>query len=85
MSDIDRAGVSDLVLRDNYLKRQWIAIQVSEKEIQLKQLDVALDRLQSVDIKKIIHAKDKCKRELEELKRALENTVVDVKEVKNKK
>lgn len=78
MSDIDRADPSDLVLRNTDLKRQWLSIQISEKEIQLKQHDIALERLQTVEIKKALHAKEKCKKQLEELKQEFEGSLLDV-------
>lgn len=82
MGDIDRAGVSDLVLRNSDLKRQWLSIQISEKEIQLKLHDVQLERLQTVEIKKALHAKEKCKKQLEELKTEFESILLDVQIVK---
>jgi len=79
MSDINRSGASDIVLKDNYLKRQWIAIQISEKENQLKQLDVVLDKLHNVELKRILHSIDRTKKEIEELKDEMKTIIVDVK------
>ena len=85
MADLERSGISDIVLKDSHLKQQWYAIQISEKRIQIKQLDVAFDRLQSVDMKKILHAKEKCKRELENLEHDIKNIIIDVNIVKKSK
>lgn len=79
MGDLERSGISEIVLQDCHLRKQYLAIQIAEKEIQLKQLDVALDRLQTVDYKKILHAIEKCKKELEKTKREYESVIIDVK------
>ena len=84
MSDISRAGVSDIVLKDNFLKKQWVAIQISEKENQIKQLGVTLDKLHNVELKRILHAMERCKREIAELKTEYENIIIDVKATKKK-
>ena len=73
-----------MVAKDNTLLRQHMMIQISEKENQLKRLDVVLDNLQSVEMKKIIHQKAILTKELEALKKDFDKMIVETKAEKTK-
>jgi hypothetical protein len=54
MSDLVR-GYNEMEANDKELMTSWLKIQISEKKNQLMQLGVALDKMKTVDIKKIEH------------------------------
>lgn len=67
MSDIQRNDTHDLVLRDNGLKKKHLAIIISEKKNQIRQLDVTLDKMKTVDFKKIELTKETYEKEIQAL------------------
>lgn len=80
MSDLNRSG-SDIVLRDAGLKRKLLQIQVNEKLNQLKQLDVRLDHLMTVEVKQIELKKDELIKEIESIQQELNRkNVIEIKE-----
>lgn len=64
MGDIPRSG-SDLVLKDDTLFIKHLEILINEKLNQLKQLDVRLDHLMTVEVKQIELKKEELKKEIE--------------------
>jgi hypothetical protein len=67
MADISRSGPHDLILKDNKLYKQHLTILINEKKNQLKQLDVTLDKIKSVEVKKIELTKETLQKEIQEL------------------
>lgn len=80
MSDINRSG-SDLVLRDNELYKKHLQILKNEKLNQLKQLDVRLDHILTVEVKQIELKHDELKKEIESIQQELDqkNNIIEVK------
>ncbi len=77
MADINRSG-SDLILRDEVLKRKHLAILISEKLNQLKQLDVRLDHIMTVEVKQVELKKDELVKEIESIQQELSrNNVIE--------
>ena len=77
MGDLNRSGMSDLVLADDALKRKHILIQISEKLNQLKQLEVNLDRLKTVEMQRIELAKETLLKEIKNLRSEVKNDVIE--------
>ena len=79
MGDLVRS-YNDIELQDAELKTSLTKIQLSEKRNQLKQLDVALDKLKTVDIKKIEHQMKAIEKQIEMLDNELivNEKVIDV-------
>lgn len=70
MVDINRSG-SDLILRDEHLRRKHLQILINEKLNLLKQLDVRLDHLMTVEVKQIELKKDELVKEIESIQQEL--------------
>ena len=82
MSDLVR-GYSEMEAGDKELMTSWLKIQISEKKNQLMQLGVALDKLKTVDMKKIEHQVKLLEKEIQILENRLtvdsnSDTVIDV-------
>ena len=73
MVDIKRSGDSNLVLRVPALKRKHLAISISERENQIKGLHLLLEKMKTVDMKRIELQIDTLTREIEDLKDELGN------------
>lgn len=71
MSDLQRNDSHDLIIRDNGLKKKHLAIVINEKITQMKQLDITLERMKTVDFKKIELQKEILAKEIEERKKEL--------------
>jgi len=54
MADISRS-LTEMEVNDKELQKSWLQIQISEKKNQLLQLAAALNKLKTVDMKKIEH------------------------------
>lgn len=80
MSDINRSG-SDMILRDDGMRKKHMQILVNEKINQLKQLDVRLDHLMTVEVKQIELKQDELRHEIESIQQELNraNKIIDVK------
>jgi len=85
MSDISRNNMHDIVLRDNKLKRQHFGIILNEKKNQIKQLDVTLDRIKSVEVQKIELQKQTLQKEIEALSVELRDSKPITAEIISKK
>ncbi len=66
MADIRRNEQNALILRDNGLKKKHFEIILNEKKCQLKQLQVNIDRMKSVQLKELELQKDLVEREIKE-------------------
>jgi hypothetical protein len=79
MADIERSGPpDDVVLTNPELKKQWLQIKLNEKKVQLKQLEVHIDRVQNIELPKQIHARDKCKKELDILSEKINKMFIEI-------
>jgi len=78
--DINRSG-SDIVLRDIGLFKQHLQILINEKLNQLKQLDVRLDHILTVEVKQIELKKNELAKEIESIQQELDqkNNIIEVK------
>lgn len=79
MSDIIRS-YSEIELKDAELRTSLIKIRLSEKKNQIAQLNVTLDRMKTVEIKKIEHQIKVLEKEIEYLDQELtarNNAVID--------
>ena len=78
MSDIQRND-RQLVHGDPELKKMWLTIQINERENQLKQLDVLLDKIKTVDIKQLELKKEELKKEIINLQNELgRQTIIEI-------
>lgn len=78
MADIQRND-RQLVQGDPELKKMWLAIQISERVNQLKQLDVLLDKIMTVDVKQLDLKKEELKKEIISLQTELHRqTIIEV-------
>jgi hypothetical protein len=69
MSDIDRGGSStDIMLRDEKLRKFHEEILISEKLNQIKQLDLMIDKMKTVDMRRLELKQQTLAREIEELR-----------------
>ena len=79
MADINRNIDGDLILKDEKLRQMNLVVLINEKLNQLKKLDVHLDQLRTVEMKRIELKKETLMREISELKKDLNNPqVIDV-------
>lgn len=80
MGDLIR-GYNEIEANDKELMTSWLKIQISEKKNQLMQLTVALNKLKTVDMKKIEHQMKLLDKEIILLEKRLtvDNTIIDVK------
>lgn len=78
--DIQRSG-SDLILRNEELYKQHLQIMVNEKLNQLKQLDVRLDHILTVEVKQIELKKNELMKEIESIQQELDrkSNIIEVK------
>lgn len=84
MADINRNDRS-LVQGDPELKARWLTIQVNERLNQLKQLDVLLDKMMTVDIKQLELKKEELKKEITSLQNELSRlTIIEIDIEENK-
>lgn len=66
-----RSDPHDLVLKDNNLQKKQLAIIISEKQAQIKQLQLTLERMKDVDFKKIELQTDVLKKEIDAFEQEL--------------
>lgn len=90
MGDLDRSGSgfeeqTDVTLTNPELKKQWLLIKKNEKEVQLKQLEIYIDRVERIDLPKAVHARDKCKKELELLIARIDKAFIEIEHKTNDK
>lgn len=79
MADIQRND-KDIMLRDMELFIKHLQVLLSEKLNQLKQLDVHLDNLRTVEMKRIELKKATLEKEILEIKQEIKNkSVIEVK------
>jgi hypothetical protein len=80
MGDLVR-GYNEIEANDKELMTSWLKIQISEKKNQMMQLTAALDKLKTVDMKKIEHQMKVLEKEVKILEDRLtvDNNVIDVK------
>ena len=67
MVDINRSGSTDIVLANDELKKKWIEIAINEKINQIKNLDLQIERLDSVVKKEYLLKQDTLRKEIESL------------------
>lgn len=77
MADLDRSGGHELIRKMPKLQKQHLEIILSEKRNQIKKLQVALDHLKTVDIKKIEHQIDLTTEEIRHIEKELKNVIID--------
>lgn len=78
MADISRNDRA-LVQGDPELRVKWLAIQINERKNQLKQLDVLLDKILTVEIKQLELKKDEVKKEIISLQNELDRqTIIEI-------
>lgn len=70
-----RRGDSDLVVYGDDILKQHLEIQVNEKLNQLKQLDVRLDHIMTVEVKQIELKKSELKKEVESIQQELNRKI----------
>jgi len=79
MGDIDRSG-NELIREDQELRVQYLNVILSEKLNQLKQLDVHLDRLRTVEMKQIELKKATLAKEIVRVKATIQKeSVIEIK------
>lgn len=84
MADIVRGGTdNEIILKHDDLMRNYLQIQINEKLNQIHQLNVNLDRINSVDINKIVLAQKRLQKEIEEIQMHLKTIVPQDAEVIN--
>lgn len=84
MADIVRGGSdNEIILKHDDLMRNYLQIQINEKLNQIHQLNVNLDRINSVDINKIVLAQKRLQKEIEEIQVHLKTIVPQDAEVIN--
>lgn len=81
MADLQR-GMNEIILRDDKLKKKHLEIIISEKINQVKQMEVTLERMKTVDMQKVELAIASTHKEIEEFKielSQLNGKIIDVK------
>ena len=85
MGDINRSGSHELIEANIELKIQYYEIQLNEKINQIKQLDATLDKMKSVEIKRVELAKALAKKEIVQIQSDLQQLRVKEKAIDVKK
>jgi len=68
MSDIERGGgENEIILKNDELLKNYLQIQINEKQNQILQLKVNLDRINTVEINKLLLAQKRLQKEIEGL------------------
>ena len=76
MGDLNRGGQNELVEANIELKIQYYEIQLNEKLSQIKNLEVTLDKVKSVEIKKLEFAMALAKKEITQIQADLKQLQV---------
>lgn len=83
MADIERNMDGDLIEKDHELKIMDLNVLLNEKLNQLKALEVHLDKLRTVEVKRIEFKKAHLSAEIENLKAHIQRiSVIDIKKQK---
>jgi hypothetical protein len=74
MADLNRGDTYDLILKDNGLKKKHLIILLNEKVNQIKALKNTLEKMKTVDFKKIELQQDILTEEIKGIKEELLST-----------